>query len=146
VRAWLPVIAWVAIIMLMATDLFSGNRTAQLLYDFVTWLFPNVGWDVIGPLHMYLRKAGHFIGYAILGVLAFRAWRAARESTPISWLNLAVRAVVVAVVVACADETLQAFMTARGGSMLDVLLDGTGASAAQVLLFLRSRRTTTPEA
>ena len=137
---------WVGVIMLMATDWFSGNRTAQLLYDFVTWLFPNVGWDVIGPLHMFLRKVGHFVGYAILGLLAYRAWHLARNQAQAWDLNSAVRAIVVAAIVACGDETLQAFMTARGGSMFDVLLDSTGASAAQVLVFLRSRRTTTPDA
>ena len=133
-------VIWIGVILLMATDWFSGDRTARLLYALVTWLFPDVGWDVIGPLHVYLRKLGHFIGYAVLGALAFRAWRDAQPQ-PERWaLRWSVMAVAVAVIVACADETVQAFMTARGGSMLDVLLDATGASFAQLLFWRKDRR------
>ena len=142
-RAWTPVVVWIVIIMVMATDVFSGNRTAQMLYRFVTWLFPDVGWDIVGPLHSYLRKLGHLVGYAVLGALAFRAWREAQPQRQRWTAKWAVMAVGVATIVACCDETLQAFMTSRGGSMLDVLLDASGASFAQLFIRMRTRSSST---
>jgi VanZ family protein len=139
-RAWTPVAIWIAIIFVMATDLFASGRTAWLLYYAVTWLFPEVGWEVVGPLHLYLRKVGHFVGYAVLGLLAYRAARETHVPAERWHARWAFTAVAVATVVACGDEVVQGFMTARGGSMLDVALDATGASFAQMLIWMKARR------
>ena len=112
-KSWLPVILWSALILSAANDEFSNANTQ--------------GWlgRIFGPapplLNAIVRKGGHIIGYAILGLLAWRAHR-----------TLFV-ALLVVVAIAVADESMQAMTLTRGGSPYDVALD---TCAALLVLML----------
>lgn len=109
-KAWLPVIVWAAIILSAANDEFSESTTRG-------WLERILG-DVPKAVNSILRKGGHIVAYAILGLLAWRAHRTL------------FMALFVAVAVAIADETMQSLTLTREGSVYDVLLDACGALLA----------------
>ena len=113
-KAWLPVTLWAALILSFANDEFSDTNTQG-------WLDRILG-GVPELVNAILRKAGHIAGYAILGLLA---WRARRSI---------VVAMCIAIAVATIDETMQSMTLAREGSPYDVLLDTCGALLA--LLFV----------
>jgi VanZ like family len=95
----------------------TGAFALPLLHRLLPWASP----DVLDLAHFVLRKAGHVVGYAILGALwwrALRRWQAA---------------VLVAAIVAFLDETRQAFVVERGASAADVLLDAASAGLAVAL-------------
>ena len=80
--------------------------------------------DSLGVFHFFLRKAAHFTEYFVLGILmtiTLRkfAWKKRR------YCNLAV--ILLCILVASMDETIQLFVSGRSGQISDVLLDCTGA-------------------
>ena len=107
-RTWLPVIVWSAVILSASTDAFSSNESRG-------WLASVLGTGLASALNIVFRKAGHVIGYGILGILTRRADR-----------RLAV-AIAVALIVAITDETRQSMTLLRTGSPWDVILDGLSA-------------------
>jgi VanZ family protein len=90
-------------------------------------LFGDTALEVV---NFAVRKLAHFVEYAILAALT---WRADRR---------VLVALGVALAVAVVDETQQAFTMFRTGSPFDVLLDCAGAATA--LAFLRWRRPPPP--
>jgi VanZ family protein len=82
-----------------------------------------------------MRKSIHVIAYAIAGALNFRAFRGAREGWALRW---AISAVVLAALVASADEMHQSMVPLRTGTFSDVVIDCAGATLAQ--LFRRRQR------
>lgn len=118
-KNWLPVILWTALILSAANDQFSDEQTAG-------WLERLFGLTTPRTVNVILRKSGHVLAYAVLALLA---WRAHRTNAV---------AMLVALAVSIADETMQAMTVTREGSHFDVLLDASGA--ALVLLVLAWRR------
>lgn len=114
-KAWLPVVIWAAVILSAANDSFSDDHTRH-------WLERTLGRDLPEIVNVVVRKGGHVLAYALLGLLAWRAHR-----------TLFV-ALLVAFVVASIDETLQAQTLTRGGSVFDVLLDTSAALLALMLV------------
>jgi VanZ family protein len=88
--------------------------------------------------NFYIRKVGHFCGYFALSWLLFRAWRATlRSLQSLRWSGRwAAIAFIMTALVASLDEWHQTFLPSRTGNIHDVMLDSTGAIAAQVLIFL----------
>ena len=87
----------------------------------------------IGQLIEYpVRKAAHMAEYAILGMLAyafFRAMEIGKERHyPAAWIF--------AICYAATDEIHQLFVPGRSGSIYDVCIDGAGAAAGLLFLFL----------
>jgi VanZ family protein len=157
IRAWLPVIVWLGIIVFESTDLLSSRHTEGLLYSLATALFGHIDRAKFDVFHAILRKIGHFVGYGMLGLLVWRAermtWlsrhadspRAARSpdneatselegghstallSAPWQW---ATWAVVFTAIVASLDEWHQTLLPSRTGAFHDVILDTVGAVVA----------------
>ena len=73
-------------------------------------------------------KAGHSIGYAILGALVLRALARARWKG-VTW-KMALLAVAIATLYGISDEFHQAFVPGRSPDLFDVLADVSGAAAA----------------
>ena len=83
-----------------------------------------------------VRKAAHFLEYALLGVLAARAFRGSpKSSVRARWFTISV---VLVIVYALLDEYHQSFVPSRTASISDSLVDMCGALTA--LLILRKRR------
>ncbi|MEO8380900.1 MAG: VanZ family protein, partial [Acidobacteriota bacterium] len=67
-KNWLPVVLWAAIILSAANDQFSDEQTAGWLERLFRQPMPRA-------VNVVLRKSGHVLTYALLGLLAFRAHR-----------------------------------------------------------------------
>jgi VanZ family protein len=135
--AWIPAMLWIGVIAVESTDWFSAEHTGQFLYPLLHFLF-SISTEVFDIVHHILRKTGHFVGYFALSALLFRAWRATlRVSEAKAWaLRWALPAFFMSVVVASLDEWHQTYIPSRTGRLADVVLDGTAALTAQVVIFL----------
>jgi len=132
-KDWLPAIVWAGVISGLSTDTFSGSHTSILIVPFLHWLLPHANEDTIELLHGFVRKLAHFTEYFILSVFLIRGLRGKNRG----WnLRLAIWAVVIAAVYSSFDEFHQLFVPSRHASPWDALLDTTGATAAQILLWL----------
>jgi VanZ family protein len=128
--AWFWVVVWVAIVQTFATDSFSASETSLVIGPLLRWLFPDADADSIASAHFAIRKASHFVEYAILALLALRAFRAS-FNRPLAWLAAA--SLALALAVAVIDEGRQAAAENRTGALSDVALDMSGAASALVL-------------
>jgi len=140
-KVWIAVGLWLAIIVTESSKLGGSNNTSRILYPIFHFLF-GMGLAHFEVWHPILRKTGHFVGYFILSLLFFRAWRATLRQ-PIGrqwWLTWARIAWVMATLVACLDEWHQAYVPGRGSSVHDVMLDSAAALVAQIVLWLVLRQ------
>jgi VanZ family protein len=89
---------------------------------------PDFGfWDTV------VKKSGHIIGY---GLLALCFWFAFRWKKRVVWLPL-----LLTVIYAITDEFHQSFIPGRNASLMDVLyFDTTGACLALGLAWLRIKK------
>jgi VanZ family protein len=141
-KAWLAALLWLGLIAFESTNILSAEKTGRILYPLLHFL---LGLDPVRFLtwHFVLRKTGHVIGYAILSLLLFRAWKATIlvSGSPrwsIVWARIAFT---MTALVASLDEWHQTFLPSRTGTIRDVVLDSTAALAAQILLFFWLQRT-----
>lgn len=94
---------WVPPILWMALIFLASHQPAGAIPDYG-------GWDLL------VKKGGHVLGYAILALLLRRAGLR---------LHLAF---LFSLMYAVSDETHQRFVPGREGRLLDVMIDGLGAS------------------
>lgn len=94
------------------------------------WLFPNTSPEALATIHFIVRKLAHFTEYAILGVLAARAFRNLPRWFLISAALVAVYALL--------DEYHQSFVPSRTASILDSFIDMAGGLTA--LIVIRRKR------
>jgi VanZ family protein len=136
-KAWLPAAVWLGIIALESTSALSSRNTGRILYPILHYL---LGVDPVRFLtwHFLFRKTGHVIGYGILSLLLFRAWKVTIfvARSPRWSMVWARSALVMTTLVASLDEWHQSYLPSRTGSVRDVLLDSTAALVAQFLIFL----------
>jgi VanZ family protein len=136
-KAWIAAVLWLIVIAIESTALLSASNTSRILYPLLHFLF---GLDLprFHVWHFYIRKTGHVVGYAILSLLLFRAWRATLPAAShvnwtLRWANIAILGTVL---VASLDEWHQSFIPSRTGRWQDVVIDACGGIAAQVLILL----------
>ncbi len=122
-KAWLPVLLWMALMFFGSTDLLSAEHTSRYLTPFLLWLKPDISFTTVMHIHLLVRKAAHVTEYAILTGLLFRALRWSIESF---WWRAAL-ALTPALLFAPADEYHQSFVPTRTASPIDVLIDYAGA-------------------
>jgi VanZ family protein len=136
-KAWIAAILWLIVIAIESSALLSARNTSRFLYPMLHFLF-GLDWEHFHYWHFYIRKTGHVIGYAILSILLFRAWRATLPTiSNVNWtLRWATIALLGAALVASLDEWHQSLIPSRTGRWQDVVLDTCAALAAQVLIFL----------
>jgi len=133
-----PLIIWAALIFIGSSDLLSGSHTSMFLVRPLHWLFPGARIDTLQAIHLTIRKAGHFCTYAVLALLAARAFRtSSREWLRIQWFWVALLFVIV---YSLSDEFHQSFVPTRGASIFDSLIDTLGGLTALTLLAIITRR------
>ena len=133
--AWLPVVLWLAVVLMFSSGGFSAESSSRWIGPLLHAL--GLTPDQIAIAHYWLRKGAHFVEYAGLGFLAFRAAVLSFEGR-----GAAAVALGLALAVAAVDEGHQATLTSRTGSARDVALDLAGAAcgvALRRLLGLRLR-------
>jgi VanZ family protein len=135
-KAWIAAILWLIVIAIESSALLSAHNTSRILYPILHFLF-GLDWEHFHRWHFYIRKGGHVVGYAILSILLFRAWRATLPAmTTTKWTpRWAAIALLGTAVVASLDEWHQSFLPSRTGRWQDVVLDTSAALLAQVLIF-----------
>lgn len=125
--SWIPPLVWMAVIMLFSSGFFSGQRTGGVFLGLLAGLAPWLTPADVAALHGAVRKAAHFVEYAILAMLWFRTL--IRDRTLPTWGAL-VGAFAICVLWAALDETHQRFVPSRTGSVEDVAIDAAGSLAA----------------
>ena len=142
-KQWIPALIWIGVITVESTDMFSSEHTGSVLYVIATRILGPVSPVAFDIWHHYVRKTGHFVGFAVLSYLLFRAWRATLPLRGIGLWSLAWARVslLMSVMVATLDEWHQTTIASRTGNFADVVLDSSAALAAQLVLwwFLRKR-------
>jgi VanZ family protein len=142
-RLWryLPLLLWLAFIYLASTSEFSAANTSQLVRPLLLWLFPNLSEARLAAVHFMTRKAAHFTEYAVLALLARRAFITSSYAVVQQhWFRWALLLVVT---YALLDEFHQSFVSSRTASIYDSAIDVAGGLT--VLLILKLRGGTAPE-
>ena len=139
-KEWIPATIWLGVIALESTSLASSDNTLHLLYRVFHDLF-GLDFAHYAEWNHLLRKCGHFVGYFILSLLLFRAWRATLPSlAQIAWsIQWARISFFMTALVASLDEWHQTYLPTRTGRWQDVVLDSSAALVAQVLIWLLIR-------
>jgi len=136
-KAWIAAILWLMLIAIESSALLSAHNTSRILYPVLHYLF-GMGWERFDVWHFYIRKSGHVVGYAILSILLFRAWRATLPAmSDVKWApRWATIAILGTALVASLDEWHQSFIPSRTSAVSDVVLDTCAGMGAQLLIFL----------
>ena len=130
-----PVVIWAGVIFIFSGGLFSGSNTSTIVRPLVQWVFPSISDAALGLVHGLIRKTSHFVEYAILALLAARAFRtSSRDFLRDHWFAVSLMLVAL---YALSDEFHQSFVSSRTASIYDCLIDTAGGLVA--LLFVRAR-------
>lgn len=139
-RIWryAPLILWMALIFFASTDAFSAGNTTGLIRSVLTWLLPGISEERISILHFLIRKLSHFSAYAVLALLAVRAFRSSsRQVLRQHWV---VTSALLIIGYALLDEFHQSFVPSRTASIFDSLIDIAGGLFVLVCLVMFRRR------
>jgi len=136
-KAWIALVLWLIVIAIESTSFLSSQHTSRFLYPVLHFLF-GIDYASFEPYHYFIRKTGHVLGYGLLSILLFRAWRETLPSASglrwtFRWANIAVLGTCL---VASLDEWHQSYLPARTGTVHDVILDTCAGIAAQIAIFL----------
>ena len=137
-----PVIVWVGFIFFASTGNLSASNTSRIIRPLLLWLFPDISEASLLQAHFLVRKTAHFTEYALLALLAARAFlTSSNDALRRRWYVFAFALVAA---VALLDEFNQSFNPARTGTIYDSLLDMSGGATALALVLLwrsyRARR------
>ena len=125
---YLPLLVWIGVIFFFSSTQGSMSHTSRIIRPLLEWLFPLASEETLLFYHGVVRKAAHFTEYAVLGLLACRAFISSAS------LRFSRRPFIAAVVLVCVvaviDETQQSFNPTRTGSPYDVLIDVVGGITA----------------
>jgi VanZ family protein len=135
-----PLILWIVFISFASTSEFSAANTSQVLRPLLLWLFPNLSEAQLAAAHFMTRKAAHFTEYAVLAVLARRAFISSSQTfLRRYWFQVGIALVVI---YALLDEFHQSFVPSRTPSIYDSAIDAAGGLAVLIVfkLWRRTRR------
>ena len=127
---------WVAFIW--GHSLVQGPQSSAesgLVVELLRPVFDALGVADADLITLIVRKAGHFLEYAVLGVLArglLASLRSERDVRPLP-------AGLLVALVPVADECIQLFVPGRSGQPTDVLIDLAGMVAGALLARLLGR-------
>ena len=136
-RRYGPVVVWLAVIFFASTGNLSAANTSRIIGPLLIWLFPDITPEGLMQAHFLVRKAAHLTEYAILALLAARAF--------LSSSNIGLRrygyagAFSLVALTSLLDEYHQSFLASRTGTIYDSLIDMTGGALALLAVAARSR-------
>ena len=117
-KAWIAAILWLIVIAIESSAMLSAHNTSRILYPLLHFLF-GMDWERFEVWHFFIRKSGHVVGYGILSILLFRAWRATLPAmSNVKWTpRWATIAILGTALVASLDEWHQSFIPSRTGTI-----------------------------
>ena len=140
---WYSVATVLTLFVIYGQSMLSGESSGGLSAAVVAFLKPLIDPnDLINTdsMHFFIRKAGHFIEYFLLGIFVCGA---AIHYGRMKDRNYIALPVLVTLMVAVSDEFLQRF-TGRGSAVTDVVLDFSGALTGlgimALIRYLKQRR------
>jgi VanZ family protein len=132
-----PLVLWLGFIFFASTGEFSASNTSRIIRPLLLWLFPGISEATLVSVHIFVRKCGHFTEYAVLGLLAARAFiPSAIKTLHKHWF---LSSLMLVIVYALLDEYHQSFVATRTGSIYDSMIDAAGGFIALVVLALWRR-------
>ncbi len=136
-----PLVLWAILIFIGSGNFLSAAHTSEVL-SIIKWLFPSASPEFLAWFHFLMRKAGHLTEYAILAILAARAFRySSHQFIKSHWFA---SSLLVAVAYALTDEFHQSFVPSRTASIYDCMIDSTGALITLAIIWLNHRRSSGP--
>jgi VanZ family protein len=133
-----PLLLWMAFIWFASTSEFSAANSSRIIRPLLLWLFPHLSEARLDVIHVSIRKASHFSEYAVLGLLAARAFSTSfHESLRRTWFF---SGLLLVTIYALADEYHQSFVPSRTPSLYDSMIDVAGGVIALILFALWRRK------
>jgi VanZ family protein len=132
-----PLAAWLVFISVASSNSFSASNTSRIIGPLVLWLFPNTTPEQLVVVHAVTRKLAHFTEYAILALLAARAFRTSpNQSIETRWFIISLFLIIGYALI---DEFHQSFVPSRTASITDSFIDMAGGLTALMILRRRHR-------
>ena len=129
-----PLLVWMGLIFFASTGNLSAPNTSRIIRPLLLWLFPSITEAALLQVHFLIRKTAHFTEYAVLALLAARAFLSSSQTLLRRrwWLAS------FALIASCAllDEYHQSFVSTRTGTIYDSFLDILGGACALALAAL----------
>lgn len=135
--AWLVVACCIGLVLWLGSEALSVHATYGKLDHVLRFLFPDWSTNDRWRAQIWIRKSAHVAEYAVLALLTLRAMWISFESLIV---RLAAASLLLALAVAAVDESRQATLDTRTGSITDVLIDISGAFAALCVAVFFIRR------
>ena len=133
-----PLVLWLGLIFFASTGEFSAENTSLIIGPLLHWLFPNISDERVNLVHFFVRKLAHFTEYAVLALLAVRAFtNSSHEAIRRRWFLLSLLLIAL---YALSDEFHQSFVTTRTASLYDSLIDTSGGLTALLLLAYKRKK------
>jgi len=137
---WLPVLVWMVVIFSASSDTKSFQHSSRIIGPLISWLFPHLSAEAADTIIFIFRKCCHLTEFAILGLLLWRALRQPVRNDPRPWnWRDARNALLLVVLYASSDEFHQLFVPTRQASIVDVMIDTSGAVLGLGLLWVLGR-------
>jgi VanZ family protein len=118
-------------------DVLTVSSTSQIIVPLLRWLFPNADPVTIDSLHILVRKSVHFLEYALLAFLLFRAFRGKDKGWHMKWI---LYAGIITIGYSSLDEFFQTLIPSRTGELSDWIIDVAGAVFALCIITILKKR------
>jgi VanZ family protein len=129
-----PLLLWLVLIFFASTGTLSGSNTSRIIRPILLWLWPTLSDAFLMEVHFKIRKLAHFVSYAILAILAARAF--ITSSLPLLRDRWHLISFLLVAVYSLLDELHQSFVPSRTSSIYDSFIDMAGGATALFILFL----------
>ncbi len=134
---WITTICWAGLIFDLSSSGFGASFTGWLLGETLTFLGLRAPPDVVQQLNFVVRKLAHLTEYAVFAQLLYVSllgtddleWRPRA-----AWWSL-----LIAAAYSLSDELHQLFVPNRTASLVDCVIDTTGAALGLLAVYLVAR-------
>ncbi|MDH3494435.1 MAG: VanZ family protein [Acidobacteriota bacterium] len=137
IARYVPLVLVAATVLFLSTNEASSVGTSRFIRPFLEYLFPTADESTLASYHGAIRKVAHLFEYAVLAIVAARAYRHSSKVYLHGFWSAASLATVL--VVASADEFNQSLNPLRTGSAFDVAIDVAGGLIGVIAVTLAIR-------
>lgn len=128
------------VIFTASTSAGAPRNTSRFLRPFLQIFKPDLSDEQFEMAHHAIRKTGHFVEYALLGLLLWRALRTEQKFGALITPAQFVSVLLLCAFYASTDEFHQRFVKGREPSVHDVILDSCGAAFGLAVYGVATRK------